>query len=122
MTTRSAGKGGKGGSHPSNVLQDNFSNSSNSGAKIAGGGGGKADDLGNYNMHEYYVFYNLAILRAFSHDLCSIDSNFFLVPKPPNPCTRYASRFAYLTNIASEGRKSRFFHKRGEKTLVVGYR
>ena len=38
-TLRSAGKGGKGGGHPSNVLQDRFSNSSNSGIKIAGGGG-----------------------------------------------------------------------------------
>ena len=33
---RSAGKGG--GGCPSNVLQDHFSNSSNSGVKIAGGG------------------------------------------------------------------------------------
>ena len=37
--TRSAGKGGaRGGGRPSNVLQDHFSNSSNSGVKIAGGG------------------------------------------------------------------------------------
>ena len=37
---RSAGKGGQGGGgRPSNVLQDHFSNSSNSGVKIVGGGG-----------------------------------------------------------------------------------
>ena len=34
---------------PPNVLQDHFSNSSNSGVKIAGGGG-KADELGNYSV------------------------------------------------------------------------
>ena len=31
-------EGGQGGGRPSNVLQDHFSNSSNSGVKIAGGG------------------------------------------------------------------------------------
>ena len=36
-TCRSAGKGGKGGRSPPNVLQDHFSNSSNSGVKIVGG-------------------------------------------------------------------------------------
>ena len=51
---RSAGKGGQGGGgggRPSNVLQDHVSNSPNSGVKISGGGG-KADDLGNYNFYE----------------------------------------------------------------------
>ena len=41
-----------GGGRPSNVLQDHFSNSSNSDVKFAGGGG-KADDLGNYSVYEY---------------------------------------------------------------------
>ena len=49
--SRSAGKGGKRGGHPSNVLQDHFSNSPNSDVNISGGGG-KADDLGNYNSYE----------------------------------------------------------------------
>ena len=67
-------------------------------------------------------FYNLAILIAFSHDWHSIDSNFFLVPKPPDPRSTYAPRYAYLINIASGGRKSRSFHERGERILVIGYR
>ena len=41
-------RGGGGGGRPSNVLQDHFSNSPNSGVKIWGGG--KADDLGNYKI------------------------------------------------------------------------
>ena len=56
MTTVAPGRGGKGGGggRPSNVFQDHFSNSSNSGVKIAGGGGGgNANDLGNYNVYEH---------------------------------------------------------------------
>ena len=49
---REGGQGGGGGGCPSNVLQDHFPNSPNSGIKISGGGGGKADDLGNYNLYE----------------------------------------------------------------------
>ena len=45
------GARGGGGGRPSNVLQDRFSNSSNSGVKIAGGG--KAYDLGDHNVYEY---------------------------------------------------------------------
>ena len=43
-------------------------------------------------------FYNLAILIAFSNDLYNIDSNFFLVPKPPDPRSTYAPRFAHVIN------------------------
>ena len=93
------GRGGKGGRlPPPNVLQDRFSNSSNSGVKIAVGGGGKADDLGNYNVYEYVSigFYSLAILIPFSHDLYSIDSNFFLVPNPPDPRSTHYQRSTYF--------------------------
>ena len=47
------GRGGKGGGRPSNFLQDHFSISPNSGVKI--GGGGKADDLGSYNVYEHRI-------------------------------------------------------------------
>ena len=47
--------GARMGGRPSNVLQDHFSNFSNSGVKIAGGGGSKADDLGNYNVYEHRI-------------------------------------------------------------------
>ena len=89
--------GARGGGCPPNVLQDHFSNSSNSGVKIAGGGG-KADDLGNYNVYEYVSigFYSLAILIPFSHDLYSIDSNFFLVPNPPDPRSTHYQRSTYF--------------------------
>ena len=46
--TEAPGRGARGGGRPFNALQEHFSNSPNSGVKIAGGGG-KADDLGNYN-------------------------------------------------------------------------
>ena len=39
LAPEAPGRGGKGGSRPSNVLQDHFSNSPNSGVKIPGGGG-----------------------------------------------------------------------------------
>ena len=83
-------RGGKGGRPPPNVLQDHFSNSPNSGVKIAGGGG-KTDDLGNYNVYEHRI-YNLATSVAFSHNLYGIDSNFFLVAKPPGFRSMYAPR------------------------------
>ena len=73
---RSAGKGGQGGSRPSNVLQDHFSNSSYSGIKIAGGGDIRPMLLA-ITMCMSIGFYNLAILIAFSHDLYSTDSNFW---------------------------------------------
>ena len=62
-------------------------------------------------------FYNLAILIAFSHDRHSIDSNFFLVPKAPDPRATYAPRFAFLINIASGGRKSRSFSRTRRKNF-----
>ena len=47
------GRGGaRGGGRPSNVLQDNFSDSSIFGVKIAGGG---TADLGNYNVYEHRI-------------------------------------------------------------------
>ena len=46
-----AGKGGKGGGRLSNVLQDLFSNSSNSVVKHCGGV--KANDIDNHNVYEY---------------------------------------------------------------------
>ena len=73
---RSAGKGGKGGGHPSNVLQDHFSNSFNSGIKIAGWG--VRPMLLAITLCMSIGFYNLAILIAFSHDLYSTDSNFLV--------------------------------------------
>ena len=91
LCSRSAGKGGQGGGgRPPNVLQDHFSNSSNSGVKIAGGGG-KADDLGSSNVYECIGFYNLAILIAFAHDLYGTESNFFLLVKSQTPVLRTLS-------------------------------
>ena len=51
-----------GGGRPSNVLQDHFSNSSNSGVKIAGGGGVRPMILA-ITMCMGIRFYNLAILH-----------------------------------------------------------
>ena len=77
-TARSAGKGGaRGGGRPSNVLQDHFSNSPNSGIKIAWGGGVRPMLLA-ITLCMSIGFYNLAILIAFSHDLYSTDSNFLV--------------------------------------------
>ena len=51
---REGGQGGGGAIAPLMFSRTTFlnSNSSNSGVKIAGGGG-EADDLGNYNVYEY---------------------------------------------------------------------
>ena len=82
--------GARGGGCPPNVLQDHFSNSSNSGVKIAGGGV-RPMSLA-IMMCVSMGFYNLAIFIAFSHDLYGIDSNFFLMVKPPDPRSMYAPR------------------------------
>ena len=76
LQSRSAGKGGKGGGggRPPNVLQDHFSNSSNSGVKIARG---VRPMILAVLMCMSVGFYNLAILIAFSHDLYGVDSHFF---------------------------------------------
>ena len=65
-------EGGKGGGHPSNVLQDYFFNSSNSGVKIARGGD-KAYNLGNYNVYEFKFLqcchFNCIFPRSVQHGL-----------------------------------------------------
>ena len=82
------GRGGQGGGRPSNLLQNHFSNYSNSGLKIAGGGGVRPMILAII-MCTSTGFYNLATSVAFSHDLYGIDSNFFLVAKPAGSHSTY---------------------------------
>ena len=50
-------------------------------------------------------FYNLAIFIAFSHDLYGIDSNFFLVAKPPDPRSTYALRLHNSRSFSRTRRK-----------------
>ena len=82
--------GARGGGRPSNALQDHFSNFSNSGVKIAGGGEGVRPMILAIMMCTSTGFYNLATSIAFSYDLYGIDSNFFLVVKPPGTRSTYA--------------------------------
>ena len=104
-TAEVPGRGGKGGRLPPNVLQDHFSISSNSGVKIAGeGGGDKADELGNYNVYEYWSL-QLYDFIAFSHDLYGIDSIFFLMAMPPDPRSTYAPRLHNSRSFSRTRRK-----------------
>ena len=83
--------GARGGRSPPNVLQDHFPNSSNSGVKIArGGGGGVRPMILAVLICMSLGFYNLAIFIAFSHDLYGIDSHFFSPGEAPDPRSKYA--------------------------------
>ena len=73
-----------GGGRPSNVLQDHFSNSSNSGVKIA-------DDLGNCNVYEYRFLqschFNSILPRSVQHFSCRSTQ----IPVLPTPHVLYMS-------------------------------
>ena len=91
---RGGGVRGGGGGRPSNVLQDDFSDSSISGVKIAGGG---VRLILAIILCTSTAFYNLATSIAFSHDLYGIDSNIFLVAKPAGFHSTYAPSLHILS-------------------------
>ena len=107
--------GARGGGRPSNVLQDNFSDSSISCVKIAGGGGVRP--ILAIIMCKSTGFFNLATSIAFSHDLYGIE--FFSRGEARRLSFYVRSKFAYLISIGYGGRKSRSLQERGERSLVV---
>ena len=81
--------------------------------------GGKASDLGNYNVYEHR-FLQSCHLNCISRDLYGTDLFFFLVAKPPGSRSTYAPSLHISSAQLVENISQDLFHERGERCLVVG--